>query len=189
MALEKIVRYSEKNIEDWMWENPEMITFVDGWLERQLTLNNEGRIDLLGYKRHGRLGTRLVLAELKSNPMEIKDLIQVVRYSYHLSDTLSSMIPSGITPEISKVLIGDGRRMSDDFLETANALGVLVYTVEINDRDDLELSGRWRFNENYYSEKIEKTCRIQERGHYSNLIKFCILSGRETLEGIINDES
>jgi len=48
MAL--IYEYSEKDIEDYLWKNPEPCPFIDNWLDRQLKLCNGTFLDLLGYK-------------------------------------------------------------------------------------------------------------------------------------------
>jgi len=166
MALERIVKYSEKDIEDWLYANPDKANFIEGWIDRQIPLCNGTILDLLGYS-----GMRLVLVELKSNNLKYDDLIQVKRYEKYLIDTIENIDLSSLY--VDSILIGSGN-ISKDFLEAAEALDVQVFKVSINNHNNIELSDSWRFNRAYYDDLIARSKSALSSGKYIKLINYLL---------------
>lgn len=189
MALEKVIRYSEKDIEDWMWNNPDEFYYVDGWLGRQMELGNGGRLDLLGYKSYANIGCALVLVELKSNPIKIDDILQVVKYRYFLKEMLDMVNIQNL--QITTIVIGTDRRIHRDMLETARTLDVFLFDASINKDDEIKIGKHpWRFTYDYYEEITNKSKWLINEGRYEKLFSVLARNGVQIrLEGITEDEN
>jgi len=185
MALTKRIEYSERDIEDWLWENPDKVDWVDGWIERQLVLPNNSRLDLLGYKMHKGKMNRLVLAELKANPIQKEDLHQVLLYSSELKYLKYKFNIDYL--DITKVLVGTNNSISNELLDLANALEIFIYSAEIDDNDGIAVgSGHWRYSHDYYKKYIEKAEQMIDRGIYKNLLS-CVESTNSHNKSLANE--
>lgn len=76
------MRYNEQDIEDWLWENPQAVPFVDRWVARQFVIPS-GRIDLLGVAKYDK---HPVIVEVKRDAITDKALAQVCRYAADFYD-------------------------------------------------------------------------------------------------------
>lgn len=173
MALEKIVRYTEKDIEDWLWKNPNKVDWVDGWIERQLILLDNSRLDLLGYKKadYGDF-SYLVLVELKSNPLKHEDLFQIINYEKRLHDTIDHVgLPC---LEIEKHLIGTDTQISTELLNDANNLDIALHSMEIDKDDQLDLCGKWDFTTEYYKGLWRNGDYLMRSNRLDKLIEFLL---------------
>lgn len=169
MALVKEVRYSEKDIEDWLWEDPGRFSLVDGWVSRQMILGNGGKLDLLGYKKDSRGLLGLVLIELKSNPIKTEDLLQVAGYEYYLKDLIKSAYYQ--QPTITKCVIGTDHRIGRDILEDATSLDIYLFSANIGDDNKIYIAHNpWMFTPDYYYEVIDRNRQIVESGQCNSLI-------------------
>lgn len=171
MALTKRIEYSEKDIEDWLWENPDKVDWVDGWIERQLVLPNNSRLDLLGFKTHNGKMNRLVLVELKANPIQKEDLHQILLYFSELKYLQFKCNFEQL--DITKVLVGTNTSISNEMLDLASVLEVFIYSAKIDNDDGITVgSGHWRYNYDYYVKYIDKADRMIDRGVYEKLQRF-----------------
>lgn len=166
MALEGNIRFLEKDIEDWLWLHPETITFVDGWIDRQLLLNNGSILDMLGYKLfHGNL--ILVLIELKSRPLKEKDVLQIGKYVVHLQETIEDI--GLISLRIWPILIGVDTKADRRLHECATMIDAMTLNIKIEDGTiQLEQVPYSNYDYKGNAESNYKT------GRYDNLIQFLL---------------
>lgn len=170
MALEKIIRYMEKDIEDWMFDNPNKVPFVDGWIDRQLILDNGTRLDLLGHIKIGGHET-IVITELKARPVKLSDLIQLKRYEYHLIYTIERIGLISINTRCC--LVGTNRdSINSIVVDFANALDIGIYSVNLGTNESLEIYGPWGFAAQHHDELQGKAKLLQKSGHYKNLTNY-----------------
>lgn len=136
------VNLLEKDIEDWLYENPSGLpeSYAHGaitkWIGRQYTLPS-GIADLIGVHEDG----MLVVVEVKNVPINKAAVLQVCRYQDDLKYIVSERVgyphlKHDNEPEIEMVLVGpsiDGQTFSE-----ARAVGVTTYqftakvTLDIN---------------------------------------------------------
>lgn len=110
------VSLSEKDIEDWLYENPEVIsthTFhVHEWIARQYKLPS-GIPDLLGVDQHN----HLVVVEVKNVEINKAAILQVCRYALDLQEIAANRLEypayyssddgnNGLPPFVRKVVVG-----------------------------------------------------------------------------------
>ena len=83
----------EKDIEDWLYKNPESLRFagIRRWIARQLSLPS-GRLDLLGFSRMDGVDS-LSVVEIKNNVPDERALLQVSRYAYDIQRVLEFLYP------------------------------------------------------------------------------------------------
>lgn len=79
---------SERDIEDWLFENPEMCRYgdywcIDRWFGRQYRLPS-GIADLVGVTSQG----CVAVVEVKNVPADGKAIAQVCRYAYDLKNVM-----------------------------------------------------------------------------------------------------
>lgn len=148
------VNIAEKDIENWLWENPQAIQFSTGskierWIARQYTLPS-GVLDLLGlFYGH------LVVVEVKNTTIKPEALTQVCRYAYDLERIASEI---GVYHPPNKVIIG--KNIETNTLKEAEALEIVIFTFEVN--LNLDISGMWGFKSEYYKEQREKIKNLAE---------------------------
>lgn len=170
----KNVHITEKEIEDWLWEHPELVPIsshsnslcVDKWLVRQYTVNS-GRIDLLGVWRNF-----LVVVEIKNKTIDSSALTQVCRYAQDV-DSIKYQLekeycaaeygdpyiareePSIYNIDVLKVVVGAGDISNQLFYE-ANALNIrlVIFNVEYSLRIDKPLSWGDEYAERMRENKI-----------------------------------
>ena len=166
MSLKRTIEFSEKDIEDWFWENPDKIYFIDGWIGRQITLNDGSRLDLLGYKKYGN-AIYYMLIELKSNPLTNDDIFQVCRYKLHLENTMEDI--GLLCHNIIPLLIGTGS-VSDALLENANSVNVPIKTLSLDGNNEITISGTWYFTEKYRERQKEFSKGLLRNNKYDDLL-------------------
>lgn len=120
--------FSEEELEDWLYENPDEVDFVDRWIARQLELPS-GRLDLLGV-----VGNIPVVVEVKREAIKASALTQVTRYAADIAQVLN------YDYEVQKICVGTGG-VSNQLLFEAQALDIELYTVECH----FQVGGPWAF--------------------------------------------
>ena len=104
--------------------------YVDGWISRQLKLNNNSRLDLLGYKNfYGR--KIMVLVELKSRPLECKDILQVGKYEVYLQQTIEDI--GLLCLKILPILVGVNTKADRKLWESANTINAGLFNIQLTD--------------------------------------------------------
>jgi hypothetical protein len=171
MALERTIRYLEKDIEDWFWENPHKIEWVDGWIDRQLQLQDNSILDLLGYRNYGNF-INLIIVELKSNPLKIDDFFQLLNYEKQLIETVEA---TGLLCFNTQMfLVGTDEMISEAFLKNALLLNINLASIGLDDENNLGLSGQWHFTNGYYSEYQNNNKSLIKGGRLDKLIGFLL---------------
>jgi hypothetical protein len=171
MALERTIRYLEKDIEDWFWENPHKIEWVDGWIDRQLQLQDNSILDLLGYRNYGNF-INLIIVELKSNPLKIDDFFQLLNYEKQLIETVEA---TGLLCFNTQMfLVGTDEMISEAFLKNALLLNINLASIGLDDENNLGLSGQWHFTNGYYSEYENNNKSLIKGGRLDKLIGFLL---------------
>ena len=115
------VQLSERDIEDYLWDNPEKVPTVERWIARQVDLPN-GRLDMLGINKFG----APVIVELKNTSVSSDALTQVFRYAFDIQSILEVKLDY---PEehihVSKIVIGVGEPTTR-VLQEAEAMGIRI---------------------------------------------------------------
>jgi hypothetical protein len=165
------VSLAERDIEDFLWENPSSVWNVERWIARQMDVPS-GRIDLLGVNRQ----MDPVVVEVKNVAVDSACLTQVSRYANDIRKVLG-LLKTTYSPYIHTIAIGKGG-VSKQVLFEANALGVQVMTFQIELKLLVTLPYFWseesreRHNEAYqrladsglfqkYQEEYNEACRQQ----------------------------
>lgn len=141
------VNLSEKDIEDWLEDNPEALGIgVEYWLSRQYKLPS-GILDLLGYISD----ENVVVVEIKNTEITSESLAQVCRYAHDIDRSIfkNDSIPY---MEVTKVVVG--KSIPDSKIQyEANALEVKIITFNVT--LDLDFLGPWNWAEKR-REELEK---------------------------------
>ncbi len=180
------VNIVEKDIEDWLWENPDEIAAIIyatvdfQWVARQYRLPS-GILDLLGIAtvNYGPRVQRIpVLVEVKNQTITSSALAQVCRYAHDLQAIIyqdyydiEAEMPDD-PPYITKVVIGP-EPVDSQTLHEANALQVYIHTFSIN--LNLELNGRTRWTRDAHksiSDSILASARSEELAPLKNMVWF-----------------
>jgi hypothetical protein len=142
---EKKVNLAEKDIEQWLWENPHsawcLVGRVEKWLKRQYRLPS-GIADLIGVTDTG----SLVVVEVKNVDIDASALTQVCRYAFDLKYihtlVIRDIIPDDMPePDVYKVVIG--RSVDTQTMREAEALDIQVICFQVNLSLDT-ISAAWR---------------------------------------------
>lgn len=129
------VNLKERDIEDYLWLNPQIVTngsiAVDRWIERQYEVPS-GIIDLFGVTHRN----EFVVVEVKNVDIEPSALTQVSRYAYDIFHIIKSLYAQGIAdevilPYVYRFVVGKG--IDDKTMLEAESLniGVLTFSVEV----------------------------------------------------------
>lgn len=130
---ERKVNLAEKDIEQWLWENPGKVKnrfgSVQRWLKRQYKVPS-GVIDLIGLSS----SHQVLVVEIKNTEIEAGALTQVCRYAADIEyvyqrvwGTIEQEIEDDITFwQVGKVVVG--RSISSQAMMEAEALGVHIIT-------------------------------------------------------------
>lgn len=126
------VNLAEKDIEDWLWENPGAIQFegmkIEGWLGRQVSVPS-GVIDLLGYcDAIDYSELHPIVVELKNTEFTQAAILQVCRYAADIDEAVRH-VPEWC--ETIRVVIAKGTP-SDQLIYEANAVDVKLRSFEVN---------------------------------------------------------
>jgi hypothetical protein len=79
----------EKQIEDFLYEHPELFIIIRGWYGRQVRVHS-GVIDLLGYNKFG----VPMVVELKHGGINTSAITQVCRYAYDVGCQITTALNS-----------------------------------------------------------------------------------------------
>lgn len=165
---------SEKDIEDYLWENPQCITIgssfhIPYWLGRQVKVPS-GIIDLLGLAYcDERDIQQLVVVELKKDKITPCALTQVCRYTVDIEKAMykvwgretENKVPMGSWSYINKVVITPFD-VSDQIIFEANALDVRVQTLYIN--ISMSSHSHWQWKSEHMeriSNQIEELSKLE----------------------------
>lgn len=91
MINQSKLNLSEKDIENWLWDNPNELTIgtfhnVTGWIGRQIKVPS-GIIDLLGYYINDEIAWPVVV-EIKNTQFTQSSILQVCRYAYDIENVI-----------------------------------------------------------------------------------------------------
>ena len=139
------IKYDEKDIEDWLYENPNSLNVcgrwtVDKWIGRQYKVPS-GIIDLLGVAK-AKYGDGYVyfVVEVKNVDVTPDALTQVCRYSQDIRRILFEAAESSgleywktdFEPSIFKIVIAPIESLDSKVMFEASALNVIVISCEAN---------------------------------------------------------
>lgn len=129
------VNLSEKDIEDWLWENPGAVTVyeyapVAEWTHRQFKLPS-GVADLVGVTDYN----HIVVVEVKNTPIGSDALAQVSRYAADIGlISRTALENDGLDrlsgPSIMRIVIG--KSIDKATMLEAEALGVIVHVFDVS---------------------------------------------------------
>ena len=133
------VNLAEKDIEDWLYENPEKLRFgwgishnVKEWIGRQIIVPS-GIIDLLGiFTSHNRTG--FVVVEIKNTEFTQSSILQVCRYA---SDIQCIALDYSVETndrffdDVYKVVVAKGEP-SNQLMFEANSVNVQLLNFYVN---------------------------------------------------------
>lgn len=141
------VNLVEKDIEDWLWENPKSVhtnkgTVVERWVARQYAVPS-GIIDLLGTDGDD----DYVVVEVKNVTIDSGALTQVCRYATDIREIISNIDEYCLCDiAVEKVVIGQGP-VSNKIIFEGDALDISLLTFEV--KLSLDVSGRWGWTSEY----------------------------------------
>jgi hypothetical protein len=167
------INLAEKDIEDWLYENPTKVDLGFGrsikkWIGRQVQVPS-GRIDLLGileYSGH----IAFVVTEVKNTEFTQSAILQVSRYAADIesvANDYSCRTDNRISDHVMKLVIARGSP-SDQLLQEAESINVWLTSFNVN--FDLSISGRWRFKSDVYSEQKNKLDKLSETKMFTQLL-------------------
>lgn len=158
----------EKDIEDWLYENPRAIgesypneTYIAQWIGRQYHLPS-GIADLVGVRHNG----KLVVIEVKNVPINKAAVLQVCRYAADLSDIVGNRDgyyrkDSNDPFDVQKILVGPS--IDGQTFQEASACGVRVMQFSA----ELKLTvGQLSVTMNSYSERQQRINEISLRDEW-----------------------
>jgi len=153
---------SEKDLEDYIFDNPNIIEVpftrekITKWIGRQFRIPS-GIIDLIGITENH----KIVVIELKNVPFSSSHITQVCRYAADIENAYFNY--GGMHNLIVKKILISPFEPSVEFITEANAVN--VYLLTINIEINFEISGYWRYSEKYkdeYSKKLEELSKTDE---------------------------
>lgn len=131
-----MITCNEKDIEDWLWENPESINIygnkVEKWIARQFKVPS-GVIDLLGYMRCAGKNPLFAIVEIKNVRVDSCALAQISRYEADIRQSIGSLpyiIEEWYEPNIYKIIVAPGD-FDNSVMFEANAMNVIILSVDI----------------------------------------------------------
>lgn len=158
------VNLLEKDIEDWLWDNPSAIriegTEISRWIARQFKLPS-GIIDLLGVINNE--GVQPVVVEVKNTEITSEALTQVMRYANDIDSILVS--PEFTLYKAEKVIIGKGF-VSGETMFAAEAMGIRLYSFNVN--LNLSIDGPWCWKDEYTEKLWEQYDQISKDPIFEN---------------------
>ncbi len=144
---ERKVNLAEKDIEQWLWENPTLIRFghneiVAGWLYRQMSIPS-GVADLVGITE----SNDLVVVEVKNTEIKPDALLQVARYAFDVKVIATRSVENqGLwnypIPYVYKLVIG--RSIDFKTARDAEATKTFVFTFGVQMSLFLSEDLKWR---------------------------------------------
>lgn len=149
----------EKDIEDWLFENPEAVVYlgdysVAKWIGRQFEVPS-GIIDLLGVDQHG----NIVVVEIKIGAIDGKAITQCARYAGDITRAYDCMGAVGDTasPTVKKLVIGS----SIDNTAILECISTDTWWLTFSPRLDMQLfqPGLNRAAQDIFCGKLDKLMR------------------------------
>jgi hypothetical protein len=130
------VNLVEKDIEDWLYENPDALTSryhdhpITKWIGRQYALPS-GIADLIGIRDNG----MLVVVEVKNVAINKAAVLQVCRYQHDLKYIVGQRmdylhVTDGNEPIIEMILVGP--TIDDQTFTEAQAVNVQVFRFDVS---------------------------------------------------------
>lgn len=162
------VNLVEKDIEDWLYENPDVLTDrysddpITKWIGRQYALPS-GIADLIGVRDDG----LLVVVEVKNVPISKAAVLQVCRYQNDLKYIVGQRmdyphLTAGNEPIIGMFLVGP--TIDDQTFTEAQAVNVQVFQFDVS----LSLHvGCLAWDHNYRNDLHEQQAKIAARPEWS----------------------
>lgn len=129
--------YDEKDIEDWLFNNPDQIYLlghkVEKWIARQYKVPS-GVIDLLGYMGCAGNNPIFAVVEVKNVSVDSSALAQVSRYEGDIRRAigdLPSKIGEWYQPNIYKIIIAPGD-VDNKVMFEADAMNVMILPFDVS---------------------------------------------------------
>lgn len=149
------VNLAEKDIEDWLWENPTTLFEGVKWLGRQIVVPS-GIIDLLGYFNDSDCDClRPIVIELKNTEFTQASILQVCRYAADINSAIDSL--PGWDNEVAKVVIAKGAP-SAQLLYEADAVDVSLCTFNVE--YSISVSNMWGWKDEAIKRDEEKNKQL-----------------------------
>lgn len=136
------IRFDEKDIEDYLYENPNKIELygntVQEWVARQYRVPS-GVIDLIGYMGQTVLtGPEpyempiFCVVELKNTMIDSNAIAQVLRYYYDFEEILTKSCERAgrllyFAPSIYKAIVGNSKHIPNNVIFEANATEIELF--------------------------------------------------------------
>lgn len=154
---EKKVSLAEKDVEQWLWENPQSLVVdsayrVEKWIHRQFAVPS-GVIDLIGVTN----GKRFIVVEVKNTEIKAEALTQVSRYAFDINNlALWAIEGSGVSDGAVATLIDClkvvvGRDIDNRTYLEAESMDVHIVTFQVN--LSLSVTDTLRWPDNYRQER------------------------------------
>lgn len=188
------IQLSEKDIEDWLFENPKSLSFgyrgwyqMNKWLGRQVKVPS-GIIDLLGVVKHDdRYG--LVVVEIKNTQHTQSSLLQVSRYAgdiTKIAQDLNYKTNEMVFDTVLKVVVGIGQPTNQLQFE-ADSIEVYLVSFEVN--YELSVSGSWNFDEAFRNKNSIEIDNLSNDAMFKNIIESDVPKSIQDFINSIPDES
>lgn len=151
------VNLSEKDIEDWLLENPHEIKIcyseynIEAWIGRQVKVPS-GVIDLIGYI-NGPKNLWPVIVEIKNSEFTQASILQVCRYAADIQSALNNVSyeeNNEWSDEVIKIVIAKGTPTSQIQFE-ADAVNVRLMSFYA--QYSLKLEGEWSWNKEFRNQR------------------------------------
>lgn len=168
------VNLSEKDIEDWLWENPGAVTVRDyagpvrifKWIGRQVTVPS-GIIDLLGITEHW----QIAVVEVKNVELRAEALTQVKRYAFdveHIIRLANLSIESVYeTPDVLTAVVGPS--FEDKIFREAEALDIVIVAFHVNLSLD---TGTRQYTDQFHDDRSAQWADIARTETFVNAIAY-----------------
>lgn len=137
------MNFSEKELEDWFFSNPQEFYKPVEWQQRQLKLPS-GIADVVGIGTDGYTEGDIFVVELKAVELKSRDICQVIRYREDLRRGVEGR-------DAHACLVGIGG-VSKQLVFEARAACVSLITVEAS----FKLSGAWSLNDEFDDKCLEQ---------------------------------
>lgn len=162
------VNLLEKDIEDWLYENPSALPYwlgenpITQWIGRQYALPS-GIADLIGLRENH----MVVAVEVKNVPINKAAVLQVCRYANDIQHILGARmdyphVSDAGEPFVEMILIGPS--IDDQTFGEARAVGVAVYTFAASVTLDI---ARMRWSHEYRDAVSAQQSAIAERPEWA----------------------
>lgn len=151
----KKVQLAERDIEDWLWDNPTDLDlpggeYIERWIGRQYKVPS-GIIDLIGITNED----DCVIVEIKNKEIDAEALAQVKRYHMDIRNIIEGYAISqrAYMKPIYSVVVGKGN-VGNEIMFEAEAMEITLVTFNVSLQ--LEVSKPWRWKPEFVKQRQEE---------------------------------